>query len=217
MRALALFSGGKDSTLSLFLAIQKGFDVSLFTVLPEEDSMMYHYPNIGLTEVQARAMGLEISYAEEGGEFEAMRDLRRERGIEAVVCGAVKSDYQRTRIERMCCELGLKFYAPIWNISADRIYGALFDAGFRFMIVSVSAEGFDESWLGKEITKDNLQELMDLCSEYGINPVFEGGEAETFVFDGPLFSSALTVRRAEKRFRNFSGIYDIIEAEMVPR
>jgi len=213
MRAIALFSGGKDSTLSLFLALQKGFDVSLFTVLPEEDSMMYHCPNIGLTEVQAKAMGLEISYAEEGSEFEAIGDLRRARGIEAVVCGAVKSDYQRTRIERMCCDLGLKFYAPLWNISADRIYGALFGAGFRFMIVSVSAEGLDESWLGKEVTRENIHELLELCERYGINPVFEGGEAETFVFDGPIFRRALVIKKSEKSIRNFSGVYRITEID----
>ncbi|MDY6986042.1 MAG: diphthine--ammonia ligase [Candidatus Thermoplasmatota archaeon] len=208
MKALSLFSGGKDSTLSSFLMLQKGFDLSLLTILPEKDSMMYHYPNIELTAFQAKAMGLSITYAREGDELEEFKRLK-EKGIEAIVCGAVKSDYQRTKIEGLCYELGLKFYAPLWNLKAERIYRALFDAGFRFIMSSVSAEGFDENWLGKEISEENIAELFDLCSRYGINPVFEGGEAETFVFDGPLFR--LTIKRAEKRFKNFSGVYEIKE------
>jgi len=208
LRASALFSGGKDSSLSLFLAMQKGFDLSLLTFLPEKDSMMYHCPNIGLTAVQAKAMGLSITYAEEGKELEEFKRLK-EQGVEAIVCGAVKSDYQRVRIEDTCYETGLKFYAPLWNLKAERIYRALFDAGFRFIIASVSAEGFDESWLGKEITKDNIAELFSRCSRFGINQVFEGGEAETFVFDGPLFK--LKIERAHKEWKFMSGIYTIEE------
>ena len=211
MKALALFSGGKDSTLSLFLALQRGLEVSLLSIMAEKDSMMYHYPNISLTKAQAKAMGLQHFFCDEGKEKERIKEIRDSYGIEALVCGAVKSDYQRTRIERMCYELGLKFYAPLWNLSAERIYNAIFDSGFRFIITSVSADGFDESWLGREITKDNLHELMDLCSKYGINPVFEGGEAETFVFDGPLFKRALSIKSARKSFRNFSGVYEITE------
>ena len=190
--------------------MQSGFDLSLLTILPEEDSMMYHCPNIGLTAVQAKAMGLSITYAREGDELEEFKRLK-EKGIEAIVCGAVKSDYQRVRIEGLCYELGLKFYAPLWNLNAERIYGALFDAGFRFIIASVSAEGFDERWLGKEIAEDNIAELFDLCSRYGINPVFEGGEAETFVFDGPLFKHGLKIERANKEWKFMSGMYKIEE------
>lgn len=190
--------------------LQKGFDLSLLTILPEKDSMMYHYPNIELTAVQAKAMNIELFYAEEGNEVEKIKELK-EKGIEAIVCGAVKSDYQRVRIEAMCYELGLKFYAPLWNLKAEKIYGALFDAGFRFLITSVSAEGFDERWLGKEITKENIAELFDLCSRYGINPVFEGGEAETFVFDGPMFKHGLKIERANKEWKFMSGMYTIEE------
>ena len=211
MKAIALFSGGKDSTLALFLALQKGLEASLLSIIAEKDSMMYHYPNISLTKAQAKAMDLPHFFCNEGKEKERIKELRDSYGAEALVCGAVKSDYQRVRLERLCQELGMKFYAPLWNLGADMIYNALFDSGFRFIITGVSADGFDENWLGREITRDNIDGLFRLCERYGINPVFEGGEAETFVFNGPLFKNALRIKSARKSFRNFYGIYEITE------
>jgi len=217
MKCLVLFSGGKDSTLALFLSMQSCFEPFLFSVVAEEYSMMYHYPNIELTKKQAEAMGLEIFYAKEGNEIEKIKELKESIGIEAMVCGAVKSDYQKTRIERMCYENGLKFYAPLWNLDPLRIYNALFEACFRFIITSVSANGLDESWLGKEITRNNLKELMDLCSKYGINPVFEGGEAETFVFDGPIFKHGLKIEEGKKEWKIMSGMYIIEKIRSVKK
>ena len=200
MKVISLFSGGKDSTLALYLMLQKGFEIKLFTVLPARDSMMYHYPNISLTEKQAEAMNIDIFYAEEGNELKSIKELKESWNIDGLVCGAVKSDYQRVRIEGMCHTLGLKFYAPLWDLDPSRIYDVLFDAGFRFIITSVSADGLDERWLGREITRENLGGLMDLCSNYGINPVFEGGEAETFVFDGPIFKRGLKIEKATRNW-----------------
>ena len=43
MKSVALMSGGKDSFLSTLTAMEQGFDVSLsLTVIPQEDSFMYH-------------------------------------------------------------------------------------------------------------------------------------------------------------------------------
>ena len=47
---------------------------------------------------------------------------------------------------------------------------------FRFIIVSVSADGLDDSWLGKEIDKRNLEKLEKFSKKFGFNLNFEGGE-----------------------------------------
>jgi len=203
--------------LALYMAMQRCFEPFLFSVVAEEYSMMYHYPNIELTEKQAEAMDLGIFYAKEGNEVQKIKDLKEKEGIEWIVCGAVKSDYQSVRIERMCYELGLKFYAPLWNLDPLRIYNALFEACFRFIITSVSANGLDESWLGKEITRENFEELMNLCSKYGINPIFEGGEAETFVFDAPIFKHSLKIEKASREWKIMSGTYKIEKIRSVKK
>ncbi len=61
MRVAVLYSGGKDSNYALYWALkQGGFEVKyLVSMVSESDeSYMYHVPNIHLTELQARAIGI---------------------------------------------------------------------------------------------------------------------------------------------------------------
>jgi len=59
VRVAALLSGGKDSCYAVHVTEQWGWDVShVVTVQPAgEDSMMFHWPNIHVTPLVARAMG----------------------------------------------------------------------------------------------------------------------------------------------------------------
>ncbi|MFH1588242.1 MAG: hypothetical protein ABIA76_02815 [Candidatus Diapherotrites archaeon] len=57
MKLCALFSGGKDSTYAVYLIENRGYEVDcLLSVKGIKDSYMYHYPNIELTELLAKAM-----------------------------------------------------------------------------------------------------------------------------------------------------------------
>ena len=62
MRLASLYSGGKDSTYSIFEVKQMGHDVScLITMYPwTDDSMLFHYPNICLTKYLADAMQIPL-------------------------------------------------------------------------------------------------------------------------------------------------------------
>ena len=62
IKVLALFSGGKDSTLSVWKAIKMGYNVvGLLTVKPlNPESWMFHYPCIDLTSLQAEAIGIKL-------------------------------------------------------------------------------------------------------------------------------------------------------------
>ena len=55
MKLAALFSGGKDSTYSIYKARQMGYDVKcLITLFPKSpNSHLLHFPNIKLTELQS--------------------------------------------------------------------------------------------------------------------------------------------------------------------
>ena len=57
-RVCVLFSGGKDSTLASFWAMFQGFDVVLLTIKSDEDSWMFHRPNVECAWMQAKAMEL---------------------------------------------------------------------------------------------------------------------------------------------------------------
>ena len=61
----------------------------------------------------------------------------------------------------------------------------MLSAGFEIRIIRVAAYGLDESWLGRTLDADALDELEDLNDEYGVHILGEGGEFETLVTDGP--------------------------------
>ena len=58
MKLAALFSGGKDSTYSIYKAKQMGHDVKcLVTVFPKSsDSHLLHFPAIELTKLQSKTL-----------------------------------------------------------------------------------------------------------------------------------------------------------------
>ena len=139
---------------------------------------------------------------------------KRQYKIEGVVSGAVASEYQRYRIEAVCGDLGLRSLALLWHLDPERYLNELIKAGFKVIITSVAAEGFDSSWLGKELTLETLEELKQLHQRYGIHISGEGGEFETFVVDGPIFKKKIEILDAEKVWKGDHGYYIIKKAKL---
>ena len=106
MRVAALVTGGKDSALALYRALKSGYDVKfLVTMIPQrEDSWMFHYPNIQLTELFANAVNIPLVKAETLGvkekELEDLESLLRTLDVVGIVSGGISSQYQKTRIEK---------------------------------------------------------------------------------------------------------------------
>ena len=207
MRLAALFSGGKDSTYALFLALKTHEIKYLVTIFPEsKESWMFHHPCVELTSLQAEAMGIEQIIQKTRGEKEKeLEDLKKalERikdEIDGVVSGAIQSEYQKTRIDRVCKELKLKSLAPLWHRDAEQLLKEEIEEGFEIIMTGVFTEGLDESWLGRKIDLKVVEELKELKKKYGINLAGEGGEFETLVLDCPLFEKKIEILEAEKNW-----------------
>ncbi|BBG26849.1 hypothetical protein IC007_1370 [Sulfuracidifex tepidarius] len=203
MKICSLFSGGKDSTYALHWAVLKGFEVtSLITFLPElEDSWMFQYQNVKFTEFQARSMGFPVKTFETSGEKEEeIEDLRRallfcnNEGNQGVVTGALLSDYQRMNINMVAGELGMKVFSPLWRKDQEHYMRSLLNEGFKFIITHSASMGFPHHLVGKAVDERDIEEIILASRKYGFNPAFEGGEAETFVVDAPLFRHKLEVK-----------------------
>ena len=220
MRVSALFSGGKDSTYALYLLQHQGWEVtSLLTVIPKaSDSYMFHYPNIRWTRLQAEALGIPIKYKESQGlkekELEDIEILMKGEDVDGFVCGAIASDYQRSRLDEICQRLGKPLFAPLWRKDQVVLLEDMVHAGLKFMVAGVYAEGFDEGWLGKIITSASIRELEKLRDDYRISPSGEGGEIETFVLDAPNFSKSIVIDEAETHWERHSGNYIIRKASL---
>lgn len=217
MKLAALISGGKDSIYAIYLAKKQGHKIDLLlTMLPKrQDSYMFHHPNAELTKIQAELMGIPIiTKKTEGIKEKELKDLKnllenvRDK-VDGIVTGAIASTYQRTRIEKLCKDLGLKCLSPLWHTDTEKYLNDLIENKFKVIITGVAAEGLDESWLGRTIDKKAIEDLKKLHEKYMIHLAFEGGEAETFVLDCPLFRKAIAVQKAKSSWSGSSGTYMI--------
>jgi len=212
----ALFSGGKDSTLALHKASTNMKIDLLISVIPENDfSYMFHKPNIMLTKMQAEALNIAHTFVKTKGEKELeLKDLEEallENKVDTLITGAVASNYQKSRIEALCKKHNIKHYAPLWNIDPIEELNEL-AMNYNVIITQVSAEGFDESMLGKRIDGEMIKRLIELHKKYRINMLFEGGEAESFVLDAPLFLKKIEIKKAHIEKEGSVGRYVIDEA-----
>ena len=105
--------------------------------------------------------------------------------VDALVVGALRSDYQKTRIDRMCERLGIISFSPLWHHDSCSHMESLIEHGFEVMFVSVSADGLNEEWLGRMLDEGSLLELKRLSEEHRFNIDGEGGEFETIVLSSP--------------------------------
>lgn len=214
-----LFSGGKDSTLAIHKAVNEGMNVDLLiTVVSENDfSYMFHKPGIGFSELQANALGIKQMVKKTKGEKEAeledLYDVIKESGVEVLITGATASVYQKNRIDKICSELNVKHISPLWHIDPLKELNEIADT-FDAIITQVSADGFDESYLGSRIDSEMIEKLKLLNKKNGINLTFEGGEAETFVLDAPLFRKKIRITKSHKEWRHNFGRYVIEEAHL---
>ena len=223
MKAAVLFSGGKDSTMAVYKAIEEDYDVEyLVSMLSDNpESYMFHVPNIHITDLSSEAMGIPLIKAKTHGVKEKeLDDLKsvlnklKDKGVEAIFAGALASEYQKSRIDQLCKDLGLMSNAPLWHIDPKEYMEEIIDSGFEVIIISVSAEGLDESWLGRRIDNQLLEEIIILNSKYGMHMAFEGGEAETLVLDCPIFKKRIKIIEASNVWDRDSGYLLITKAEL---
>lgn len=221
MRTVALCSGGKDSSYALWLAMREGHEITrVLAMIPRrEDSWMFHSANIQLIDLFAESAGLPLTKAETSGEreleLEDLKQVLRKLYVEGVISGAIASNYQKSRIKRICGELGLKSITPLWGSNPVKLLRDMIDSKFDIIITSVAAEGFDEKWLGRKIDEECVEDLTKLHRKYHINISAEGGEYETLVLDAPFFRSRIEVMEAQRIWRGTSGYYEVKHAKLV--
>lgn len=198
-----LFSSGKDCNYALHLMHERGYPIRcLITVRSQNpDSYMFHTPNINLAQMQADAMEIPlIEWSTEGEKEVELEDLKNaiqkaveDFGIKGIITGALHSNYQKERIEKICREMGIEAFSPLWGMDQEKEMRELLDYGFSFIFSSIAAYGLNSSWVGKVITEYDIEKLAKLNEKIGLNVAGEGGEFESFVLDAPLFRKKIEI------------------------
>ena len=209
--------------MAVYAALEAKEDVKYLLSMKSrnDESYMFHVPNIHITDLLSEALDIPIMSVETDGiKEEELEDLKaafvnlKDSGVEAIYTGALYSVYQKSRIERLGDEVGLKIISPYWHVDELEYMHKIVSLGFKIMICGVAAWGLDESWLGRIIDDETIEELVKLNEKYQVDIAFEGGEAETLAIDGPIFKKRIEILKYRKEWHLDSGVFIIEDAEL---
>jgi len=204
MDVAILYSGGKDSTLAIENAMQKGWNIKyLISVKPtRKDCFLFHYATVEQTKDIAKMLGIPHFYvkcrvADPVKEADIVREVvesnQKKLKIDAVVLGG--TGLQETQLKSMqnaLMPLKVDAFASHAGEEHDLVMGQMLNNGYEILITQIASEGLKD-WLGKKITKDNFPQLKKDSVKYGFHIGFEGGYADTLVTDCPLYSKRMVI------------------------
>jgi uncharacterized protein (TIGR00290 family) len=211
------WSSGKDSAWTLHLLRQDpGIEIAaLFTTFNgAADRVAMHAVRRELVEAQAQRIGLplwsiDLPWPCSNAVYEDMMHgvcLRAaEDGITAVAFGDLFLQDIHDYRERQLDSTGLRPLFPVWQIPTGELARELIGAGVKAKITCVDPAKLDASFAGREYDGDFLNSLPA-----GIDPCGENGEFHTFVYDAPVFSSAIPVEVGERLERDGFVFADIL-------
>jgi len=222
MRLASLLSGGKDSVYAAHLMQKEHKLAYMVSMKPENpESYMFHTVNIEITRLQSEAGGIPYVEAKTKGvkeeELDDLKETLSNLEIDGVITGAIASKYQADRINRLCDQLGLTHFSPLWGREREELLNKMLDSGMEIIFSAVAAHGLDQGWLGEPLTQERIIKLRELNDRFGVDMCGEGGEYESLVVDAPWFTRRIQIQDAESTWDGVSGRYEIKKAQLVDR
>ncbi|MDD5282491.1 MAG: diphthine--ammonia ligase [Candidatus Omnitrophica bacterium] len=202
LKAISSWSGGKDSCLACYRAMQQGYDVKLLLNFISRESKRgcFHGIEGRLLKFQADLIGIPLEQKEVSPdmqkyeeEFKAAVTELRGKDIGSMVFGDIYLLEHESWIERVCGDLNINALEPLWNNTPEDIIDEFLNAGFKAVIVSCKADIMGKEFLGRYIDKELVTELK----KRNICPCGEKGEFHTLVVDGPIFKKAIKIVESE--------------------
>jgi uncharacterized protein (TIGR00290 family) len=195
VRAAWSSSGGKDSLLALWHAKAQGIDVTTLLTMFDETGQRSrsHGVSLSLMQQQAASLGMQLvtpsaSWKTYEATFVAQLKQLKESGHEAVVFGDIDLQPHRDWEEKVCAQAGLQAVLPLWQRSRLELARQSLELGFKSIVVCVDHKFLPREFAGRWYDESFIADLPD-----GVDACGENGEFHTFVYDGPMFSSALAV------------------------
>lgn len=211
-KAYINWSSGKDAALAQYLMRLHGTHSAdlLFTTLQKQTQRVsIHGLRKALLYRQAEAMGMEIRIAElpENTDMDSYAavmsselSLLKNKGYTDCIFGDVHLQDLRVYRERQLASHGICAHFPLWGTDSREVVRKSIALGFRSIIICISEDRLDKSFLGRILDEDCLQDFPK-----NIDPCGENGEFHTFCFDGPVFHSPVLYtigERVRKTYKN---------------
>jgi len=204
------WSGGKDSALAYYYALQEGFDIQLLAtnIQSNNQRVSFHGTESKVMEKQAELMQQKVFFHElpenldmESYEHKMLSDFKgfKDNGIHYGIGGDILLEDVKAYRADLLKQADIAAVFPLWRKSTLDVLNECISLGIRAIIVAVNAQCLDASWIGKEITSELIAQLPE-----NIDPGGENGEYHTMVVDAPFFEDALSLKLKEVIEKDYS-------------
>ncbi len=190
---VASWSGGKDSCLSCYLALQKGLKISHLVHFDRPNNL--HGVDPSLIKLQAGLTGIpfiqkQVDSADFEREFRTVIGGLAKNGVKGMVFGDIYLEPHKEWVDRTCAELGIEPVEPLWGLQTIDIVRQFLGLGFETIVASGDQKLIDKRFIGRKMDDEFLAYLqekkLDVCGE--------SGEFHTFVTSGPLFKGKIELQ-----------------------
>lgn len=203
-KTIISWSTGKDSAWSTY-QLQQRDDIELVgclcTINQEFQRTAMHAVRVELLHAQAQALNLPLTIIElpfpcsneqyQNIMAQATQTLI-DQGVEQMSFGDLYLQDIREYREKNLAGTGIKPIFPLWQKPTATLAVDMIAGGLKTVITCVDPKQLDASFAGRIFDQSFLADLPA-----GVDPCGENGEFHTFVFDGPMFSSAIAIEVGE--------------------
>ncbi len=219
VKAAVSWSGGKESCSACYRVILAGLEVTHLLNFLVKDRPPYH-GSPAILRAQSKAVGIpmiqrEVTWDTYAGGFKSAITLLKRVGVEGVVFGDIYLQEHKTWLERLCRELGVKTYFPLWLEEPEELLRSFIRQGFEAIASSVDSSRLGREWLGRKVDENFVEGLkrtkpsIDLCGEMG--------EYHTLVTDGPIFKERIEIGEREEMLRDGYWLVNVLRCETVTK
>jgi len=202
MKVFSSWSGGKESALATYKAISQSHEILYLVNFVSEDGARSRSHGIKseVLALQAETIGIPLIQVQTSWEnyeenFKKVVMELKEKGIEGGVFGDMELDEHKEWVDRVCSEVGIKAFLPLWGIKSEELIDEFLRLRFEAIVIATTLK---ENLLGRVLDKA----LVNQIAKLGAHPCGEKGEYHTLVTSGPIFKRALKVTQGKKGKRD---------------
>lgn len=204
------WSGGKDSSYALYKVLQEGeYDIKylLSTFNGQFKRLSMHGVREELIEAQAASIGIpllkayvyEASNSEYEQQMSAIFLKAKAEGIRTVLYGDLFLEDLRSYREEKMNALDMQCVFPIWKTDTQWMINDFVAKGFESVICCINDGYLDETWVGRTINQQFIDDLPPT-----VDPCGENGEFHSFCFSGPVFNDPIRISIGEKTYKELA-------------
>lgn len=220
MKAFVSWSGGKETMLSCYKAMQnKEIEIAYLLNMTSEDGLhsRSHGIRSDILRSQAEAIGIpivqrKVKWDTYEREYKSAVAELKTKGITAGIFGDIDFQPHRDWVERICKETQIKAMLPLWGERREKLLDDFLVAGFETVLVATQSDKLGPQWLARKIDREFIEDLKELG---GIDLCGEAGEYHTLVTSGPLFKKRINLIKTEKQNRDKHWFLDILDYELI--